>query len=89
MLAVRRVAGATLCLLLALTSIASAQGDTTKVRAAGFYTVEQGARGATVYNGQCVRCHSIADHSGADFRQAWQGQTVRCTRTFTLCGTLT
>jgi mono/diheme cytochrome c family protein len=77
MFAVGRVVGGTFCLSFALASAAVAQGDTTKTRTAGFYTAEQGARGADVYKGQCMRCHSIADHSGADFRQAWHGQTVR------------
>ena len=56
---------------------AHAQADSTKPRTPGVYTAEQGARGADVYKGECMRCHSIADHSGPDFRQAWHGQTVR------------
>lgn len=77
MSAVCRIGGTTLCLLLAFGSTARAQGDTTTSRAAGFYTAEQGARGADVYKGQCGRCHSLADHSGPDFKLAWHGQTVR------------
>jgi mono/diheme cytochrome c family protein len=72
-----RTGGVALCLGLGLHGAASAQGDTTAVRPGGFYTAEQGARGADVYTGQCVRCHSIADHSGPDFKLAWHGQSVR------------
>ena len=38
---------------------------------------KEGDRGLEVYKGQCVRCHNVADHTSADFRLAWHGQTVR------------
>lgn len=55
---------------------ARAQSDTAKAKG-GFYSAEQGNRGADVYTGQCTKCHNVADHTSADFKLAWHGQTVR------------
>ena len=74
---VRRLSGMTILLLTAVSGMATAQSDTSKSRGPGFYTVEQGNRGNDVFRGQCAKCHSIADHTGPDFRLAWHGQTVR------------
>ncbi|HEY3933246.1 MAG TPA: cytochrome c [Gemmatimonadales bacterium] len=59
---------------------ATAQTDSTAPApsaAPGMYTVAQGVRGGNVYQAQCTRCHLEADHTGGDFRTAWQGLTVR------------
>lgn len=77
---VRRCSGVTLGLLVAVCTAVRAQSDqsdTAKSRAIGYYTVEQLNRGTEVFRSQCAKCHSVADHTGPDFRLAWQGQTVR------------
>jgi mono/diheme cytochrome c family protein len=72
-----RVGGIALCLLFMSGRTARAQADSTTLHAPGVYSAEQGTRGAEVYRGQCGRCHTVADHSSADFKLAWHGQSVR------------
>lgn len=50
----------------------------------GVYTKEQAARGKTVYNQECARCHSenlaggedSPELAGSAFREQWKGKTV-------------
>jgi mono/diheme cytochrome c family protein len=76
MFAARFIGGLTLGLLAGLSSVAAAQNAPASP-APGVYTVEQGARGEEVYRKECSRCHSTKDHSSPDFRQSWNGQSVR------------
>lgn len=75
--AASRVVLATLSLAAILPAVAAAQSDAPKAPAPKFYSVEQGTRGGEVYRAQCGKCHNVIDHSSADFRLAWHGQTVR------------
>lgn len=72
-----RVSVIALCLFFVSARTARAQSDSTTPHPPGVYSAEQGTRGADVYKGQCGRCHTVADHSGADFKLAWHGQSVR------------
>jgi len=73
MSAARVMGGLTLCLLAGLGREAAAQNAAPP----GVYTAEQSTRGEEVYRKECSRCHSTKDHSSADFRQSWNGQSVR------------
>jgi S-disulfanyl-L-cysteine oxidoreductase SoxD len=68
----------TICLLSPLT-FAAAQQDTsaTKAPGKGAYSEEQATRGKDVYHDQCSACHLPKDHANADFRQKWNGVTVK------------
>ena len=70
------------CLLLILvlpTIMAMRQQDTaaTRVPAKGAYSDSQAVRGKDVYLDQCSACHLPRDHANADFRQNWNGRTVK------------
>ena len=67
-----------ICLILP-TTVAMAQQDTaaTKTPANGAYSEAQALRGKDVYHDQCSACHLPKDHANADFRQKWNGETVK------------
>ena len=73
---VRQIGSLAAALLCVLSGAAHAQTDSAS-HPTGMYTAEQSARGDTVYRAQCGRCHSPSDHSGPDFRLAWNRQTIR------------
>ncbi len=62
-------------LLLAGMGRAAAQGDATQSKG-GVYSLAQAARGDTLHRKLCSKCHTAADHTNADFKSAWYGQTV-------------
>ena len=68
----------TICLLLP-TAVAMAQQDTAAAKSppVGAYTEVQATRGKDVYHDQCSACHLPKDHANADFKQKWNGETVR------------
>lgn len=39
----------------------------------GLFTSEQAARGASLFDTHCVRCHSIREFSGPAFNTLWRG----------------
>ena len=45
--------------------------------AAGAYTEEQAALGATVFTRECLQCHQRRDMAGEDFQIKWGGLTAR------------
>ena len=49
----------------------------TRTPAKGAYSEDQAIRGADVYHDQCSACHLPKDHAGADFRQGWNGRSVK------------
>lgn len=67
-----------LCSILPAT-MAMARQDTAATRAAsnGAYSEAQAVRGKDVYHDQCSSCHLPKDHANADFRQNWNGRTVK------------
>ena len=70
------------CLLLCSiipASVAMAQQDTSASKSSpkGAYSEEQATRGGTVYREQCSACHLPKDHANPDFRQSWNGRTVK------------
>jgi mono/diheme cytochrome c family protein len=57
---------------------AMARQDTGAGRAPkGAYSDSQATRGKDVYHDQCSACHLPKDHANADFRQNWNGRTVK------------
>ncbi len=44
--------------------------------AIGVYSVEQAARGDTVFKATCASCHEPTFHSDAQFRMNWFGRSV-------------
>ena len=66
------------CAMLPAT-IAMARQDTaaTRAPAKGAYSDSQATRGKDVYHDQCSACHLPKDHANADFRQNWNGRTLK------------
>lgn len=69
----------TLSLLITPCGLAMAQQDSMAARVAtkSAYSDEQATRGANVYHDQCSACHLPKDHANADFRQGWNGRSVK------------
>jgi len=65
------------CAMLPAT-VAMAQQDSAATRGPkGAYSDSQATRGKDVYHDQCSACHLPKDHANADFRQNWNGRTVK------------
>ena len=42
----------------------------------GVYTDQQAGRGEIIYRNTCAACHEAADHTGATFKQNWNGRSA-------------